>query len=388
MKNIILFGAGNYGKAAVKHYGKENIRYFVDNNKVKQNTYILGIPVISPERMTEINKEGTYHIVIASRHHKEIENQLKDMGIRHYEIYFLSNGKRYYPTTELVLNPYEDGSGGEVSEKAYNEITKNNPLMKSIREEVNRLYKDVPMFSHIEIETINRCNGICSFCPINSQADSREKKVMSRELFEKIIDELAGLKYDGRIALFSNNEPMLDDRIIDLYRHCRNKLPEAWLFMFTNGTLLSLEKCKQLLPLLDELIIDNYNQELQLIPNSQKIVQYCETNEELRNKVIVILRKPNEILSSRGGDAPNRADMVKYADSTCVLPFKQMIVRPDGKVSLCCNDPLGKNTLGDLTKESLVDIWYGKKFRQVREALFVGRSQWEHCVYCDAFSVG
>lgn len=28
-----------------------------------------------------------------------------------------------------------------------------------------------------------------------------------------------------------------------------------------------------------------------------------------------------------------------------------MVVRPDGKVSLCCNDALGTMTLGDLTKE-------------------------------------
>ncbi len=388
MKNIILFGAGNYGKAAARHYGKEKIIFFVDNNKVLWGERIFGIPIIAPNQLMEVGKGVDSKIIIASRHYREIEIQLKNMGFHNYEIYSSNNGKRYYPTMELVLNPYEDENNEGTSEKKYNEIKKNSPLKKSIRETVDKLYDNVPLFNHIEIETINRCNGICSFCPINSKIDPREKKIMSQELFEKIINELAELNYNGRIALFSNNEPMLDNRIIDLYEYCRRRLPNAWLFMFTNGTLLSLEKCKELVPLLDELIIDNYNQELKLIPNSEKIVQYCEENEKLREKVTVVLRKPNEILSTRGGDAPNRNDMISYGDATCILPFKQMIVRPDGKVSLCCNDPLGRETLGDLAKESLIDVWYGEKFSQVREALYVGRSEWKHCVYCDVFNVG
>ena len=46
--------------------------------------------------------------------------------------------------------------------------------------------------------------------------------------------------------------------------------------------------------------------------------------------------------------------MIMHDDATCVLPFKQMIIKPDGKVSLCYSDSLGKNILGDLTKNSVV----------------------------------
>lgn len=65
-----------------------------------------------------------------------------------------------------------------------------------------------------------------------------------------------------------------------------------------------------------------------------------------------------------------------------------MIVRPDGKVSLCCNDPLGKNTLADLTKENIVDAWYNDRFQTVRKCLFKGgRKEWGHCIYCDNFGM-
>lgn len=388
MKKKILFGAGKYGRAAVKYYGRENIKCFVDNNSVKWNTYVEGIPVINIRQFEEINRDAEYEIIITTRYYQNIEEQLIGLGVHDYKFYSVNNEKKYYPARELVLNPYENDYNNQLTEQEYNEVTQKTPLKEIIRTSVDRLYKDVPLFDHIEIETINRCNGICSFCPINAKVDPRKKQTMTVELFEKIINELADLEYNGRIALFSNNEPMLDDRIIDMYKYCRSKLPDAWLFMFTNGTLLTLEKCKKLLPLLDELIIDNYSQDLKLIPNSQEIVKYCEENKSLCDKVTIVLRKPDEILSSRGGDAPNRKEMISYGDATCVLPFRQMIVRPDGKVSLCCNDPLGKNTLGDLASESLTEVWYGEKFQKVREALYIGRDHWKHCTYCDTFNMG
>ena len=132
------------------------------------------------------------------------------------------------------------------------------------------------------------------------------------------------------------------------------------------------------------------NQELQLIKPVKEIVDYCEAHPELElnKKVTVVLRKPHEILTSRGGNAPNRKELVEYPDDRCLLPYKQMIVRPTGEVSLCCNDALGKWTLGDLTRESITDVWYGTKFTKVREALYKGRQNCGDCKYCDTFSMG
>lgn len=138
---------------------------------------------------------------------------------------------------------------------------------------------------------------------------------------------------------------------------------------------------------LDELIIDNYNQELQLIPNCKKIKEYCLKNPELIKRVTIVLRKPIEILTTRGGEAPNRQEKESYEDTTCINPFTQMIIRPDGKVSLCCNDPLGRNTMGDLNINSLQEVWYGQEFQNVRKALINGRQHIEQCKYCDVFNI-
>jgi len=250
------------------------------------------------------------------------------------------------------MNQYEQFEG--TSEELWNNRIIEDGRREQIRKFVNDIKDQIPLFHEIEIETINRCNGVCGFCPVNINRDIRKEQFMDEHLFFKIIDELEQLCFAGRIALFSNNEPLLDDRLIPFSKYTREHLPDAQVHLFTNGTLLTIDRFLELIPYLDELIIDNYNQQLQMIPPVKKIKEYIEGVQDpiLRKKVKILLRKPNEILSSRGGDAPNRKHIMDVTDETCALPFCQMIVRPSGKVSLCCNDPYGKNTLGDLNKET------------------------------------
>jgi len=263
-----------------------------------------------------------------------------------------------------------------------------NPNKVKIFKLCDTLAHVAPLFHHVEIETINRCNGKCSFCPVSVGHDTREKHYMSDTLFKKIIDELAALEYTGRLALFSNNEPLLDPEIIARHAYARQALPHARMSLYTNGSLLTIEKYCELLKYLDELIIDNYNQNLKLNPTSQAIYDYCEQHPELKKQTTILIRKENEVMTSRGGDAPNRKDRIRMTTERCSLPFLQMIIRPDGKVSLCCNDPLGKMTLGDVSSQSLEEVWFGPAFREVRKKLLKGRGYMPHCEYCDTFYYG
>lgn len=85
---------------------------------------------------------------------------------------------------------------------------------------------------------------------------------------------------------------------------------------------------------------------------------------------------------SRAGEAPNMK--IYYTqESLCPLLFTQIGIRPDGKVSLCCNDALGKNTLGDLEKNTLSEIWYGSTYEHFRKIMKEGRYGIESCRYCN-----
>ena len=382
MKKVI-FGAGDYGRIALNKIGSEKVAFYIDNNLQKQGTEYFNKKVISLEEFIPL--ASSYHVVVASTYAVDMIKQLEEHGISNYSI-FSDYFEGYYKTEELIFNPYEK-NGEALNEEEWNCSEELQNRMRIVYNEAELLNQSQGLFQHIEIETINRCNGSCSFCPVNRNVDPRKEAIMTEELFYSIIDQLEELDYRGRFTTFSNNEPLLDNRIIEWNRYARRKLPKARMHLYTNGTLMTLDKFKALVEILDELIIDNYQQELSLIKPCQQIQEYCKKHPELTKKVTIVLRKPQEILTSRGGTAPNRSNIGNYAKERCVLPFKQMIVRPDGKISLCCNDALGKYTLGDLTKEKIVDVWYGAKFQMVRKSLYEGRENWGNCKFCDTFCV-
>lgn len=381
---LMIFGAGAYGKLALEQINAGEVDYFIDNSEKLQGTLYCGKKVISPAAAAKL--KDSYHIIVASCYAVSMIKQLKMLGIVDYSV-FTKPTHGYYETKELIVNPYETTAEAG-SEEEWSSSEKLAYSRKAVYDEVEELYQTKQLFNHIEIETINRCNGSCSFCPVNHNADPREKAVMTTDMFKDIVAQLEEINYSGRFTTFSNNEPLLDDRIIEFNQYAREHLPNARMHLFTNGTLMTLDKFKALIEVLDELIIDNYQQELKLIKPCVEIQNYCKEHPELTSKVTIVLRKPQEILTSRGGTAPNRTELVEYAEDRCVLPFKQMIIRPTGQVSLCCNDAIGKYTLGDLNKEKLLDIWYGSRFEMVRKSLYEGRANWGNCKYCDTFSVG
>ena len=243
---------------------------------------------------------------------------------------------------------------------------------------------DIPMPVEIEIETLNRCNGICPFCPVNVNEEQRQYAKMTEALFEKIISELKQMNYCYNIAIYSNNEPFLDERIVDFQKYVREQLPAAFCHMYTNGTVLTLKKFIEIIPSLDRLVIDNYNDDQKINSSIKEIYEYVQNHEELQTKVVFSMRKQNEVLNSRGGFAPNKKGIAVRSRAKCVLPFQQLIVRPDGKVSLCCADALGKYTMGDLNNTTIQQIWLSEKYRGIRtEMKKNGRKNLMLCNRCD-----
>ena len=255
-----------------------------------------------------------------------------------------------------------------------------------LKEMLLRCENTLPSINTIEIETINRCNNDCSFCPVSKGNDIRIPQRMSEELFYNIINQLRDMQYSGYVSLFSNNEPLLDVRIFDFLKYAKENLPHAKHAMYTNGLLLTREKYQELVKYLDYLIIDNYSDELELLDNIKQIVE-DSTITDGNCKVQVAVRKKTQILSNRGGIAPNKTKQNRFL-SPCTLPFFQMVVRPDGKISRCCQDAYGKMTCSDLSVETIQDAWTSPAFRTMRSKMIAeGRQGVKQCVSCDIFGL-
>lgn len=265
-------------------------------------------------------------------------------------------------------------------------------LLKETVRLISIHYDRLPLFECIEIETINRCNGICSFCPAGLKPDKRPFFKMDKDLYNKILHELSMLKYKGRIALYSNNEPYLDERLVDFIAAAKKACPQAFIFLYSNGSLLNAGLLLRSFEAgLDRIFINQYGAGECLTGHMKKLAgQFSKPGfREHSNKIYIFIRKSRELLSNRAGNAPNKSiknvkDFQRYKDVGCTQPFRKMVVRPTGEVSLCCSDFYGEMTLGDIGKQSLLDIWKGKAFHEVRNTLkTTGRKNIPICRRCD-----
>ena len=250
--------------------------------------------------------------------------------------------------------------------------------------EARRVTGRAPLFDHVEIETINRCNGECGFCPVNRHLDPRKAERMPDELFRSIIAQLRALEYGGEICLYSNNESLLDNRIEEFLAHARAELPKARVMLSTNGTLLTPERYRAIIDNVDLFYVNNYCDDFKLTPGNEEIMKLAQSRPDWWEKTHIVVRYRREVMSSRGGQAPNKKDLRPPTLATgCTYPTSQFIIRPDGKLSLCCNDAIGKYTLGDLAKQSVEEAWYGETFERARDSLLRGRGEFELCRHCD-----
>ena len=250
----------------------------------------------------------------------------------------------------------------------------------------------IPDFCTIEIETCNRCNNDCPFCPANRNNDTRKPTFMDEALLYEIVDQLRAMDYRGYISLFSNNEPLLDKRIVHFVEYVKKNLPNAKNCLYTNALLMTPEIFVGLVKNLDRLIIDNYDDNFELIPSLKKVfgTVHPAIYEDSPCEIELALRMKNQKLNTRAGSAPNRINEPNKfrPQSPCILPFTQMIVRPDGTVAKCCNDPLTSITLGDLNKQTLREVWRGKAYQEFRREMYLnGRQNIPSCEFCDIFGL-
>ena len=154
----------------------------------------------------------------------------------------------------------------------------------------------------ISIETINRCNSTCSFCPANRKEDRRPFAKMEEGLFHKIIHELEEAAYDGYLNLYVNNEPFMDTRIEEWYRYAKEHLPKAKMLLYTNGTLMTSDRFRKIIPYIDKMIINNYTENYKIHDNIQKIIELVKAKKKYWNKDITVqIRFIQEILTNRAG---------------------------------------------------------------------------------------
>jgi len=239
-------------------------------------------------------------------------------------------------------------------------------------------------FRSIEIDVYSRCNRRCAYCP-NSVHNQVPHK-MESDIFQKIIDELEAMEFNGTIALHRYGEPLLDARLDDFITRIKVKVPQSKVHINSNGDLLNYRRFKMLLEAgVDYFAITSHDDTL---GESLKELDEQAAAEERKKYRIVPSR--HLMLHSRAGavDLENIPTLAgrrsaKQSDS-CYSFCSTIVINSYGRAVFCCNDYFSEAVLGDLREKTLLEIWRGKEYMSYRKALARGaRSRFKLCSNCE-----
>lgn len=264
------------------------------------------------------------------------------------------------------------------------------------------------LFNTIGIETSSFCNRKCWFCP-NAYFDrgNRQYKYLDIKYIEKIANELNDLNYKGRIELDNYNEPLLDERLIDIIKLLRLRVPKSCIFLNTNGDYLTLDLELNLfkagLTILGINIYDNEQRYQAMVELAKDVIIQNPKIEFIKNKYryfspkkpkISISRMFGEIknrtnpftdkLQNRIGLIPNLKINKKLPlNKVCVRPFRMMLIDYTGNAILCCNDYFGKIKFGNIKDKTLLEMWNNELLNLYRLHLQNGKRDLPPCDKCD-----
>lgn len=234
------------------------------------------------------------------------------------------------------------------------------------------------MFRAIEMEINSMCNRKCGYCP--NVTDKRPAGYMEERLFEKIIDELASIDFDGRISYHFYGEPLLDKRLPRFVEQSKQKVPKSSTEVYSNGDFLTLELFRDYVSRgLDNFLITQHDNVVP--PNLQRILD--ETTEQEKKHIVIRFAKDRYLI--------NRSGLIKTMEAVkqplkmpCDWPLTSMVITLSGNVVLCCNDYYETEVIGNVNTQSLREVWTDQRFENFRKALSKGDRTVSHlCADCD-----
>jgi len=263
---------------------------------------------------------------------------------------------------------------------------------------------------------------ICNYflvhnCGIHSiRGKERNWRFLSVELADKISKELNEWMPNGKRIEFSlQGEPLLNPEANNIFSTFRKNYPKCQMLTYSNGIELFVdgevslefikskfdsglnyliidiyektpefwkEKLEELDIPIRELHEDGFNPWLYRGPEKKGIILIDNHNEEMWSKTN--LRK----LNNQAGNMPIKMQekyglkIDKPLNKRCVNVFRELVIKYDGAVSLCCMNWQRKNLIGNIQQNSIKELWQSDKFDAIRQLLYDKKRLFEPCNKC------
>jgi len=275
-------------------------------------------------------------------------------------------------------------------------------------------YRQADPFS-MQLEATEGCNLRCGFCGIRGIREkgttgdlSGPYNFMTVDTADRVARQVAAAKWGCRFEWAMHGEPTMNPHLPDLVAAFRSRLPKASIMVTTNGIPM-LEGAwgrDSLRGALMELFsagantiaVDDYapHRVAPTLRGTELPVPVLEYPADRRGNPhvryhgqrVVIVEDivqaddgTHSTLNNHAGSAAPPTDAM--ITKVCSLPFRELSVRWDGAVALCCNDWRGQYQLGHAV-DDLVGTWHSRAAYAARRLLLhEGRADVVPCNGCD-----
>lgn len=253
---------------------------------------------------------------------------------------------------------------------------------------------------HLDIELADACNLRCVMCVQSIGDGVPGAGLMDAAFAKRLLDE--GAKHGLRsLKLNWRGEAGLHRELADVIAHAK-KRGVLDVQLNTNGIPFSPDRIRKIIEAgLDRVIIsmDGATKEtyekIRVRAKYETLIEnvkaFYRIREELgrsrpfiRIQMVRMKENAHEVeqffemwkpwvddirisdVSNRGQGNLSVGDQVPVGRAQCPQPWQRMIVSRDGTVVPCCSDWHMQWKIGDATKESLSDIWKGRKMTALR----------------------
>ncbi|CAB4162327.1 Radical_SAM domain containing protein [uncultured Caudovirales phage] len=268
----------------------------------------------------------------------------------------------------------------------------------------------------IQLEPTEGCTLACAFCGIatirENGADRKSMthgtlgsgpyRFMSLATVERIAREMSRLKWGSRIEIAMHGEPTMNVDLPEMIACLRHYLPKNYILVTSNGAgITKRDRFMRLLKSgLNTLALDDYRH----ADNVAKIREFLPTigfpvyaypeqkegNPHVRDanrvKVTIIHDISDNTagthkLHNQGGSSGGPSEELR--NQRCTKPFRELSVRWDGNVALCCDDWPGKYKIGNVLSMPLDKLWASEPFEAARRKLYAGQRDFGPCRGCN-----
>lgn len=269
-----------------------------------------------------------------------------------------------------------------------------------------------PPFS-VQLEPVEGCNLRCGFCGIRG---IRERGTLGQQSgpFEYMgVDTAAAVGrqcaeagWNPRLELAMHGEPTLHPELAELVRVLHHYLPRSPILVLTNGLpwaeagTFEAEVTRLFAAGCSTVAVDDYRphraRDAWIDTEVRGVVKHRypeggpDGNPHRRTgtKRLVLVHDladaadgtHSTIGNHAGAGAPPRPEPM---DARCARPFREVAVRWDGNVAICCNDWRGTFKVGNVHQVPLPELWQHPALEAARRMLYAGRRDFAPCTGCD-----